>query len=122
MNNILQVILICCSIVFFLFIFHMVKIRKLELKYALTWILSSIIFVIIAIFPKIVSFIAEILFIKEPVNALFLIIMFFVIFIIFTLTIALSSVVNKCKTLTQELGILKMQLDNSENNERTDCH
>ena len=122
MNNILQVILICCSIVFFLFIFHMVKIKKLELKYALTWILSSVIFIIIAIFPKVVSFIAEILFIKEPVNALFLIIMFFVIFIIFTLTIALSSVVNKCKTLTQELGILKMQLENSENNERADCH
>lgn len=111
MNNVLQIILICCSMVFFMFIFHMVRIKKLELKYALTWILACGFFVVIAIVPQIVSLIAELLFIKEPVNALFLIIMFFVIFIIFTLTIALSSVVNKCKTLTQELGILKMQLE-----------
>lgn len=111
MNNTLQIILICCSIVFFMFIFHIIRVKKLELKYALTWILASVVFVVIAIVPRIVSLVAELLFIKEPVNALFLIIMFFVIFIIFTLTIALSSVVNKCNTLTQELGILKIQLE-----------
>lgn len=111
MNTVLQNILVIASILFFSFILSMVRDKKLELKYALTWILTSFSFIILSIFPEIVRFIAYILHIKEPVNALFLSIIFFLLVIVFTLTISLSRNANRVKTLTQEIGILKLEIE-----------
>jgi hypothetical protein len=96
----------------------MIKNKKLELKYSLTWISSSLFLIIIALFPNIIIFLSKILHIKEPVNALFLIIIFFLIVIVFTLTIAVSKNSNRVKVLTQELGILKTKTENTEKNQK----
>lgn len=111
MNKVLHLLLIIGSIWFFLFIISMIKKKKLELKYALTWIVTSLIFIILALFPKILNFISALLHIIEPVNTLFLLILFFLLIIIFTLTIALSKSMNNITTLTQEIGLLKSDQD-----------
>lgn len=108
MSRILQLLLILGSIWFFLFIVSMIKKKKLELKYALTWILTSLLFIILSLFPGILYFISSLLHIKEPVNALFLLIIFFLLIIIFTLTLALSKSSNRVAALTQEVGLLKL--------------
>jgi hypothetical protein len=115
MNQILQVILVIASSMFFVFILNMVRSRRLELKYALTWILTSFSFIILSIFPQVLKFISYVLHIKEPVNTLFLSIMFFLLLIVFTLTIALSRNANRVKTLSQEIGILKLYIEQMKN-------
>ena len=83
----------------------------MELRYALTWILTSFSFIILSVFPGVLRFVSDLLHIKEPVNTLFLSILFFLLVIVFTLTVALSRNANRVKTLVQELGILKMELE-----------
>jgi hypothetical protein len=114
MNTTLQIILIISSVLFFFFICNMVRNKKLELRYALVWILTSLTFVILSIFPTVLKFISKVLHIKEPVNTLFLSIIFFLILIVFTLTMSLSRNANRVKTLTQEIGILKLNLEKLE--------
>jgi hypothetical protein len=111
MNFVLQIILIIASSGLFIYIFNMVRIKRLELRYALTWILTSFSFIILSVFPKVLKFVSGVLHIKEPVNTLFLSIIFFLIIIIFTLTLALSRNANRVKTLIQEVGIIKLELE-----------
>lgn len=107
MNVKLQIILLLGTIIFFLFVIKMVKNNKLELRYSLTWISSSIIFILFAAFPTLLTWLAELLYIKETVNALFLAVLFFLLVINITLTFSLSKKSNSIKNLSQEVGILK---------------
>lgn len=112
MNTTLHIILIISSIIFFIFIFNMVRMKKLQLKYALTWIAASFSFIIFACFPSVITLLSKLLHIQEPVNALFLLILFFLIIIVFILTLALSRNAERIKTLTQEIGILRLEKQN----------
>ncbi len=113
MDRVLQLIIIVITLFFTFFIIRMVNKRKLQLKYTLTWILTSFIFLLIAVFPSILSSVSNMLHIVEPVNALFTILIFFLLLIIFSLTKAISNYSNKVKDLTQEVGILKNYLENN---------
>jgi hypothetical protein len=111
MNMRLQVIMIIASLLFLIFVVIMVRNKKIELKYTLIWLLTGLIFIVLALFPGILKYLSALMNIKEPVNTLFLSIIFFMLLIIFTLTIAISRNANRVKTLTQEIGIMKMKLD-----------
>jgi hypothetical protein len=110
MEVLLQIILIIGACVFFIYIINMVRLRKLELKYTLLWLFTSLSFIVMAVFPGIIVWIADLLHIKEPVNALFLITLFFLILIIFSLTVAIAVKSRSITTLTQEIGIIKLPI------------
>lgn len=111
MNSRLQIIMILASILFLAYIILMLRYRKIELKYSLAWLLAGISLLATAVFPDLLKLLSKLLNIIEPVNTLFLSIIFFILLIVFTLTIALSRNANRVKTLTQEIGILKMELE-----------
>lgn len=107
----LQRILIVGSTLFFIYIFNMVRTKKLELKYTLTWMITSIAFIILSSIPNALNFISKVLSIKSPMNALFFILIFFIILIIFSLTVALSRNSKRVRVLNQEIAILKLELE-----------
>jgi len=111
MNSRLQAIMITASLLFLCYIITMLRNKKIELKYSLAWLMAGISFITIAVFPGLLRFLSDLLNIIEPVNTLFLFIIFFMLLIIFTLTIAISRNATRVKTLTQEIGILKMELE-----------
>ena len=111
MNIILKYILIAASTLFLFFIVMMVRKRHLEHKYTLTWLIAAASFLIIAIFHGIVYSLASILSIKEPVNALFLIIFLFVLLILFTLTVTISKLTADQRKMAQEMALLTKRLE-----------
>lgn len=116
MDRVLQAILLSVCVLFTVYIVKMINKEKLELRYALTWLLASFGLIIVGIFPKLLNTIARILHILSPVNALFLIIIFFLLVIIFTLTIALSKSKKQIVAISQEVGILKEKIESGEDN------
>ncbi|NLV35935.1 MAG: DUF2304 domain-containing protein [Clostridiaceae bacterium] len=111
MNKELQIIMIISSLLFLCYIILMLRNKKIELKFTLSWLLTGICFLLFAIFPDLLRLLSNLLHIVEPVNTLFLFIIFLMVLIIFTLTIALSRNARRVKTLTQEIGIIKLELD-----------
>ncbi len=111
MNSRLQIIMIIASLLFLCYIVLMLHSKKIELKYTLAWLLAGVSLLAAAVFPGILTFISHLLNIVEPVNTLFLSIIFFMLLILFTLTIALSRNANRVKTLTQEIGMIKTELE-----------
>jgi len=111
MSGTLRTTLIIGSILFFVFIINMVRTKKLELKYALIWLLTSLSFIIMSVFPETVFLVARLLEVEVPANALFLCIIFLLLLMVFALTVAVSRHADRIKKLTQELALLKAELE-----------
>ncbi|RTR36416.1 DUF2304 domain-containing protein [Robertmurraya yapensis] len=112
----LQIILFIASILTFLSIINMIRKYNLELKYSLLWLFFCIVNVFLASFSQFSIGIAEILSIKEPVNAIFLLSFVFLFFIIFSLTLTISKLSGKLSQLVQEIAIIKKELETDRGN------
>ncbi|MGL5634240.1 MAG: DUF2304 domain-containing protein [Sarcina sp.] len=117
MNNILHIILIVASLLFTVYILSMIKRSKLSLKYSLLWIFLGLFFIVLSVFPKLVGMASKLLRIYSPVNTLFLGIIFILLLILFTQTVAISKLKDQVTCLSQELGILKKKVEDKENDD-----
>jgi len=113
-NMHLRIILLAATLLFFIYIFYMISSRKLALKYTLTWFLASIVLIILTLFDKIAIFLANILQIATPLNAIIVAVFAFVLLILFTLTITISQSSEKIRVLTQEVALLKKKMEEKE--------
>ena len=111
MNTALRIALVIGVLIYLVFITVMLKKKSLNLKYALLWIFSAFVMLILAIFPKIVDYIAYILGIQNAVNSIFLIFVFFILLILISLTSIVSTPHRKIKTLIQHMAILEKKID-----------
>ncbi|AWP25485.1 hypothetical protein PVOR_31479 [Paenibacillus vortex V453] len=107
----LQVILIASSLLCVVLLINLLSRYRLELKYSILWIAVVVLLFILSIFPKVFSFFSESLGIELPVNALFLFSIFGLICISFSATLEISKANNKIKDLTQEIGIMKRNVE-----------
>ncbi|WP_411831164.1 MULTISPECIES: DUF2304 domain-containing protein [Paenibacillus] len=112
----LQIVLIILNICLLLFLLNNIRKYKLELKYTLLWILLNFISLILAIFPYILFFIANNIYIETPVNALYLISFILVFIILYSYTVIISKLSNQNKRLTQEIGLIKNELKQIQQN------
>lgn len=107
MNIKLYYFLISLVLIFLVIVINLVRIRKLELKYALLWLFTGIALFLIVIEPAIMVYLSKLVGIEVPSNAIFIIAIFFLLLISIALTIALSSNSKRVKLLAQEVAILK---------------
>lgn len=98
---IIAVLIICALIV----IIDMIRKKRLELSYALSWLLVGIGVLILDVFPQLIKTISEKIGIVSPVNMLFFFGFCFSLIIIFVLTIAVSKLSIKIKQLAQQIAI-----------------
>lgn len=110
----LQLMLIAVSIAVFVVFINRTRRYKLELKYALVWIFLSTAGVIAAIFPQSLFFIADVMGIEVPVNAVFLLAVSSIFLILYSMTVSLSNHSRKLRTLTQEMGLMQHRLEQLE--------
>ena len=107
----LQVVIAIGAIAAILCIGNLVRIRRLELKYALIWFLVGILLLIFDIFPGILQLMTQALGITLPINMLTFLGLLFVLMILFSQTIVISNLTRKCQRLTQEVGLLYKKVD-----------
>ncbi|WZL73648.1 DUF2304 domain-containing protein [Clostridiaceae bacterium 35-E11] len=112
MNPRLQIFLIIITVLFIVFMISMLKKEKIGTKYSLVWLFTGIGMLIIAIFPNIAGNVSFLLGIVDPVNTVFYFGIFFVLVILFSLTIAISRQSSKLKELTQTVALLEYKLQN----------
>lgn len=107
----LQIILLIVSVCALAFIFRLIAKGVLQLKYSILWLLVGASFVVLAIFPRILNIISELLGVFTPVNALFLIGYIFLLALVFSLTIAVSKYSDKVRELSQQIALLKKEIE-----------
>ena len=103
----LQSILFLTSVFGMALIIYLIRKDILLLRYSAIWLLVAIISLVLSIFPGILSSLSQHIGIQTPANALFLFGFYFVLLILFSLTISISKNSKRVKSLNQELALLK---------------
>jgi hypothetical protein len=111
MTTKIQLIIGFFLMVAFLSIVQMIKKRKLELKYALSW-LGAILFVFLFdCFPILLNKLSSFLGIWAPVNMIFFLGFCFALLIIFILTVTLSRMSERVRKLSQAIALNEEKID-----------
>ena len=109
-NSILQFSFIAGVFCFFGLILLFLRKKALSLKYSLLWLFSAFIMLIISIFPSVSLFIAKTLGFELASNAVFSLLLSFVILISLSLTSIVSKQNEKIKTLVQVNALLEKRI------------
>ncbi len=108
----LQILIAVVAVMALLYIGNLVRVRRLELKYALIWFLVCFLLLIFDLVPGVLNWLTELLGITLPINMLFFLGFGFLLMIIFSQTMVISNLTRKVKRLTQETGMLNKRVDN----------
>jgi hypothetical protein len=109
MDSRIQVVAIIGSAFLLLGVLELVRRRRLLERYALLWLLSAVVLLSLAIWDGLLSFVAERIGIKTPVNALFFVAFGFVLVLLLHFSIAVSRLADQSKVLAQRLALLEQR-------------
>lgn len=107
MNIRIQIIVAVGILIALSVIVNMIRKKKLELRYALAWLLVGASILILDCFPQLIAWLSNQLGIVSPMNMLFFFGFCFSLIILFVLTIAMSRMSIRIKELAQELALYK---------------
>lgn len=110
MNARTQILIFVVVLGALLVLINMIRSKKLELKYALSWLFVGVGILILDLCPVLVEDIAAVFGVAVPINMLFFLGFCFSLIIIFTLTVTVSRMSNKIKELTQEMALFENEL------------
>lgn len=109
MNIRIQIIIGIAVILALCVIINMIRNKKLELRYALAWLIVGVGIFVLDCFPQLITWLAYKLGIASPINMLFFLGFCFSLMIIFVLTVAVSRSSIRIKELAQELALYEKE-------------
>jgi len=105
MSPVFQGLLIFGAVLMTYYIMKRIRQSKLQIEYAIFWIIFSGILLVFSIFPFLVAMLTRMIGMELPVNFIFLFFILILILKAFFQTIETSALENKVKNLTQRLAI-----------------
>lgn len=117
----IQIIIGICLVIGLIAIINMIRRRRLELKYALSWLIAIVFVLVLDCFPSLLTQISRMLGIWAPVNMIFFLGFCFSLLIIFTLTVTLSRMSERVRKLSQTVALNEEKIEKlmKEKEERT---
>lgn len=107
----IQIIIGVCLVIGLAAIINMIRRRRLELKYALSWLMAIVFVLVLDCFPTLLTRISLILGIWAPVNMIFFLGFCFSLLIIFTLTVTLSRMSERVRKLSQAVALNEEKIE-----------
>lgn len=120
MGLVLQFGLFFVSLITFIYVLISVIKNKMNIHYAMAWIIWGIGTVVISIFPEIIYFINDLIGIQMPVNTVFLIMIFLLYCMLFYAYLKLSKHNDSIIDLNYEIAVLKKKIDKLEKEDHRD--
>lgn len=90
---------------------NMIRQRKLELKYALSWLIAIVFVLVLDCFPILLTKLSAFLGIWAPVNMIFFLGFCFSLMIIFILTVTLSRMSERVRKLAQAVALNEEKIE-----------
>ncbi len=101
----LRVVLIAVSLLAFIYIIGKIRNSKMQIEYALFWIILSVMMMVMAFFPGLLYWLTGVLGFMSTSNLVYVIVIGILLLKIFMMTIEISALEQKVQNLVQELGI-----------------
>ena len=106
----LKIALIIVVLIYIFCILKAVKRKKMRINYLIFWFITAVILIIALLIPNLVENISNLLGFGVPINMIFSIAVFIILYLIFDLTILISKEQNKNVLLIQEISMLKKRV------------
>ena len=116
MNMRIQVFAIVGSILIAVFIFELIRKRKLLERYSLLWFGSALVMIILSLWRDLLTKVSVLMGVYYAPSALFIIAMFCGVALSLHFTIAISKLSAQNKALAQEIALLQNTLQQNEKN------
>lgn len=112
MNMEIRILVIGLCLALALLIVELIRRRKLKEKYAILWLFSTIVVLMLAVFYNVLERLSMLLGIALPANAIFFFSIFFIILINIHFTTVISELSEQNKIISQKLTLLEFDLSN----------
>lgn len=110
----LQIVAIVGAVGLLLFVLELVRRRALMERYALLWLFSSVVILVLAVWDEALGTIARQLGIVSAPNALFFVALAFVLLLLLHFSAAMSRLADQSKVLAQRQALLDQRLSEIE--------
>lgn len=105
----LRIVLIVACVIASAYTLRKIRKSQLNVDDAFFWIFFSLILLLLGIFPDIAAFCAKLLGIESPSNFVFMVMIFLVLFKLFSLAIEISVQKHRLNNLIQRLAIMNYE-------------
>lgn len=112
MTSKLQLSLLIVSVLSLIYVIFTVIKNKMNIHYAVVWIIWSICMIILSIFPRVVTVIGELIGVFAPVNTVYLLLIFLLYCMTFYLFLKISKHNEEIIKLNYEIANLKKDKSN----------
>ena len=106
----LQWFAIIVGILFLVMMIELIRKNKVALKYALLWLFSGILLLLLAIFPQLLDGMARMIGIYSPVNALFAVLLCCGLVLMISFSVIMSGNKKAIVRLTQEISLMENRI------------
>lgn len=115
MSVMLRVCLVLLSVSSLFYIIKKIRYSKMQIEYAIFWIVLSLIMIVMAVFPQIVYRITIMMGMVSAANVVYLFIIGVLLLKVFMMTIEISNLENKVKDLVQQIGLSEKERSDTYN-------
>jgi hypothetical protein len=106
----IQIIAVIVTLSLFLGVFELVRRRRLMERYALLWLLSTSVLLLLAAWSGLLERVADLAGVAVPSNALFVVGFAFVLVLLLHFSLAISRLSDETKVLAQQVARLDQEL------------
>ena len=106
----LQIMVIIFIVLAVLYIVNQLRKKKLDYRFGLGWLLIIFCILVLTVSPKLLSMLADFLGITLPINMLFFFGFCFIVILVFSMSMMISSLSDRVKKLSQEIAILRKDM------------
>lgn len=110
MNIKIQIIIAVIIILAFIYITNLVRKKKVELKYTISWYILGIIYLLFDLIPPFLNGFTKLIGIQLPVNMLIFLAIGIIFMILFSQTVIISRQTQDLKKLVQENALLEERI------------
>lgn len=116
MENIrIQYIAIVGSILIFVFILYLIRLKRLKEEYSLLWLFFSIVFIVFSFWRDGLDWLSELVGIAYPPAAIFLILLMALFVIMIEFSVIISKHSDWIKKTGQDIGLMKNEIEKLKN-------
>jgi hypothetical protein len=98
-------------VLFLIILVQLLRKKRIREKYVAVWLVAAIGIIVIGAFPKLSVVIANLVGVQLPVNLVFAVAIFFLLFVCVQLSMAVYSLEERTRALAEELALIKADRD-----------
>lgn len=91
-------------------IFWLLKKKKLTVRYAIIWLASAAVLLVLALFPYLVLVATDLLGMAQPANLVFILVIGFMLLLLLSLSAIVSGFAEKIKRMAQKQALLEQRV------------